>query len=123
MSSILPWGRPSTMSNSTTSPSSRRAQSWASTPPICPPPINAIFFLAMVVSLGGFATGLRDAVDDGVQGRAGTHGLPRLRRIRLVVATQVHGLPLGADQLGVDLGLVLLELRGDRGEPGLELRV
>ena len=38
------------MSNSTTSPSSRSAQSWASTPPICPPPINAIFFLAMVVS-------------------------------------------------------------------------
>ena len=41
------------MSNSTTSPSSRCAQSCASTPPICPPPINAIFFLAMVVSLGG----------------------------------------------------------------------
>src|SRR5262249_50525424 len=46
-SSALPWGMPSAMSNSTTSPSSLRPTRWASVPPIWPAPINAIFGRAM----------------------------------------------------------------------------
>ena len=49
-SSALPCGTPSTMSNSTTSPSSLSAARWASVPPIWPAPINAIFFRAMEFS-------------------------------------------------------------------------
>ena len=53
MSSALPWGMPSAMSKSTTSPSSLSAARWASVPPICPAPISAIFDLAMPVSPDG----------------------------------------------------------------------
>ena len=47
MSSDLPWGTPSTMSNSTMSPSSFRPASSARVPPICPAPTNAILLRAM----------------------------------------------------------------------------
>ena len=47
MSNALPCGTPSTMSNSTTSPSSLRPMSSASVPPICPAPIRAIFLRAI----------------------------------------------------------------------------
>ena len=47
MSSALPWGMPSAMSNRTMSPSSRIAARWASVPPIIPAPISAIFLRAM----------------------------------------------------------------------------
>ena len=51
MSSALPCGMPSTMSNSTTSPSSLRPTRWASVPPIWPEPINAILLRAMCENL------------------------------------------------------------------------
>src|SRR3712207_4557553 len=47
MSSPLPCGTPSAMSNRTTSPSSFSPTRWASVPPICPAPTSAIFFRAM----------------------------------------------------------------------------
>src|SRR5256886_487248 len=47
MSSALPCGIPSAMSNRTTSPSSLRPTRWASVPPIWPAPINAILGRAM----------------------------------------------------------------------------
>ena len=47
MSSALPCGTPSTMSNRTTSPSCLRPMRWASVPPIWPAPIKAIFLRAM----------------------------------------------------------------------------
>ena len=47
MSSALPCGMPSTMSNRTTSPSSLRPTRWASVPPIWPAPISAILERAM----------------------------------------------------------------------------
>src|SRR5512133_1558765 len=125
MSRHLPCGIPSTTSNRTTSPSSFCMQSWASTPPICPPPINAIFGLAICLSpsLGGTAWVLLQRVDDCVQRRAGAHRRSRLLRIRPVVAAEVQRLPLGADQLGVDLLRVLPELLRDLHEAGLELLV
>ena len=46
-SSALPWGTPSTTSNSTTSPSALSPIRCASVPPIWPAPINAILFRAM----------------------------------------------------------------------------
>src|SRR5829696_4921183 len=47
MSSPLPWGTPSMMSNRTTSPSSFRPMRWASVPPICPAPMSAILLRAI----------------------------------------------------------------------------
>src|SRR5262245_45889425 len=47
MSRALPWGMPSAMSNSTTSPNSLRPMRWASVPPIWPAPINAILLRSM----------------------------------------------------------------------------
>ena len=47
MSSALPSGMPSAMSNRTMSPSSRIAARWARVPPIIPAPISAIFLRAM----------------------------------------------------------------------------
>ena len=47
MSSALPSGIPSAMSNRTMSPSSRIAAKWASVPPIIPAPISAILRRAM----------------------------------------------------------------------------
>ena len=47
MSSALPCGTPSTMSNSTTSPSSLRPARWARVPPIWPAPMSAILLRAM----------------------------------------------------------------------------
>ena len=53
-SSALPWGRPSTTSNSTTSPSFLRAHRWAMVPPMLPPPINAILRLEMAMTTTGY---------------------------------------------------------------------
>src|SRR5512136_2145702 len=47
----FPWGSPSPTSYRTIAPSSRAAASWARAPPICPAPINAIFFRSMLISL------------------------------------------------------------------------
>ncbi len=47
MSRALPWGRPSTTSKITTSPSWRYAACSASTPPMFPPPIIASLFRAI----------------------------------------------------------------------------
>ena len=51
ISSDLPCGTPSAMSNITTSPSSLRPMRWASVPPIWPEPIRAILSRAMGVFL------------------------------------------------------------------------
>src|SRR6266542_1178864 len=112
MSSIFPWGSPSTMSKRTTSPSSRSAQSCASTPDLsaaneCNLRSSHFDLLRVVVR---FATPLRDGIHDCVQRRAGTHRPRRLLRIRPVVPAHVDGLPLRRDELRGDLRLVLREL-------------
>ena len=69
------------------------------------------------------ATFLQHAFDNGVQRWARPHRFGRFCRVRLIVAAQVYGSTLGAEQLGVDPGLVGREIPGHRGEPGLELRI
>ena len=44
MSSALPLAKPAAISNNTTSANSFNAIRWANVPPICPAPINVIFF-------------------------------------------------------------------------------
>src|SRR5688572_8431688 len=59
MSSALPSGIPSAMSNRTMSPSSRIAAKWASVPPIIPAPISAILRRAMKPVLSSAWSGPR----------------------------------------------------------------
>src|ERR1700726_389159 len=73
MSSAFPCGTPSTMSNSTTSPSSLTPASSANVPPIWPAPISAILLRAISNSLvrGGERRGsYREFPDRARRGRS-----------------------------------------------------
>src|SRR5262245_46154384 len=64
-----------------------------------------------------------DAVQDGIERRARTHGLRGLLGVRPEIAADVDRPPLSGLQLGDDLGLVFGELPGHLGEARLELLV
>ena len=53
---------------------------------------------------------LRDGVDDRIQGCTGAHRLFRLYGIRLIIAAEILGFALSADQFFIDLGLIFLQL-------------
>src|SRR5690349_18169103 len=59
----------------------------------------------------------------GIQGGARPHRGRRLGGIGQVVTADIVRFALGADQLAIDLGLVLAERLGQRFEAGLQLRV